>query len=206
MVKRVAESAPTVQIGKRRSVESPHSDSETQSDDTVFDASCLATATSGAPPEDGAPAAAARRSASEAGLGGVHAVFADQGARAYQEDAHSVHVTAATAAYGVFDGHGSPFVAEYCARHLLPRACGAAEAAAAARGAGAGEDEAAGPALREAFCNLDGELARAHARDAHMCGSTAAVALLTRGWVHTANCGGWPRDACTFEGGGERRT
>jgi hypothetical protein len=184
MVKRSADDAE-VQLqsagSKRRSVaESPTSSGEARSDETQFDASTLATATSLPRPSTGAAPCTSMGSCMEAGDSFVHAVCAEQGGRPYQEDTHSRHVCDGAAAYGVFDGHGSSFVSEFCSRHLPSRA---AEAAVAAGGT------AVASGLRAAFADVDEELARSHPQQSHMCGSTASVVVITRDWLYTANCG-----------------
>jgi hypothetical protein len=181
---------------KRVSVHSPTSSDE-DSDKSSFDAAgLLATATSaGAPPLPGTPTAA-----SPASRPPVHSSHADQGGRPYMEDALAhAEVAPGAAAYAVFDGHGGAAVADFCAANLLPRLAAGLEAAgpcprSSAGGGTAGHGAPDGPAvaaaLRGAFDAVDRELQGL--QEAHMCGTTAAVCVVTQDWVYTANCGGWP--------------
>ncbi|GBF93274.1 phosphatase 2C [Raphidocelis subcapitata] len=209
MAKRQAEGCPLElrllqQASKRPSLQfdSPTSSGAAGSDDTGFlisEGRCeLATATSGGLGDgDGDCPAAARTRAPETrrepqqqqqqpgrGLAFPHAAACEQGGRAYMEDAHaSAQLPCGAAAWGVFDGHGGAFVADHCARNLLPR-LGAALA-----GGAAGAAPSVPAALRSAFQSVDQELAARPRREAHACGSTAAVCVVTEEWLYTANCG-----------------
>jgi serine/threonine protein phosphatase PrpC len=189
---------------KRVSVASPAS-SDDESDRSTFDAAgLLATATSaGAPPLPGPGEPASLAAPPQ------HSSHADQGGRPYMEDAHAhAQVAPGAAAFAVFDGHGGAHVADLCADRLLPHvaaglaagpatsaaaarrrsaSAGGAAGAAAAAGMGAPDGPAVAAALRGAFDAVDRELQGD--REAHMCGTTAAVCVVTQDWVYTANCG-----------------
>lgn len=171
------------------------SDDEDTSAQSVFECSTLETATSGR----GAAPSFVPRAAGQSDPP-VHAAFSDQGGRQYQEDASAhLHLGGGAAAYGVFDGHGGAHVARYCCEHLLARVAAALAAPAGAASPAPAAAAAAAPAgaaryaagLRAAFKQVDSELARSAARDAHMCGSTAAVCVVARDAIYTANCGAW---------------
>ncbi|GBF88483.1 hypothetical protein Rsub_01196 [Raphidocelis subcapitata] len=197
--KRVAELLGNCRPPKRRSTRgeeaSPSGSSE--SEDAWFDAAsaALEPAASAAPP----PLPPVDPGTRVEQL--VHAVHADIGTRPYMEDAHAAaRLSHDARAYAVFDGHGGAHVSAHCARHLLPRAREALAAALARRAAAAPAPAAPAPAsgappegaaiaaaLRSAFAGVDGELARK--KEAHVCGTTAAVAVVTDDWIYTANCG-----------------
>jgi serine/threonine protein phosphatase PrpC len=183
MSKRLADSEQEFQAGccpsKRRSVQdSATSSSSSSSDDTAF-----------SPCEP--PAASSRAVGGAAACPPlfplaslVHAAAEEQGARPYMEDAHAaLELPAGARSYAVFDGHGGAAVADFCAAHLLPRL--AAEARAGAGRAGAAPSYPA--SLRAAFAAVDSELAAG--RRAHVCGSTAAVCVVTPEWLFAGNAG-----------------
>lgn len=117
-----------------------------------------------------------------------HSAYSDQGGREYMEDAHTVHhITAETSCFAVFDGHGGPFVSKYCATHL-PGKVEDGLLAAAALGRRA-DGPAVTASLRAAFTGVDGDLLHSAGREAAKCGSTAAVCVVSRDYITTANCG-----------------
>jgi hypothetical protein len=235
MAKRVAECALHLlgNRAKRPSLpheepsSSPSSSKEDDSNQSFYDSECvLTTATSGGPgllatatppappPAPLFPLASTPVPAADL----VHAAAADQGGRPYMEDAHAAcKFGRGAAAYACFDGHGGPFVANYCAEHLLarfgralaaagnsngqshaaPSATAAAPASSSAGGAApagllqqtGAEGAAVASSLRAAFAAVDSELLQLPGQEAHMCGTTAAVCVVTDDWIYTANCG-----------------
>jgi hypothetical protein len=173
---------------KRRSVQdSPTSSASSSSDDTDYSPCAGGGASSGGAPTrmGGAPQFPL------ASL--VHAAAAERGARPYMEDAHATLELEGSPrgarAYAVFDGHGGAHAAEFCAARLLPRlreeARRTAGTAAAAPGGTPGPSYPA--SLRAAFAGIDADLAAT--RRAHLCGTTAAVCVVTQEWLFAGNAG-----------------
>lgn len=147
------------------------------------------------PATSGTTAAAAATSSTSTGLSLRVGSSCVQGHRPYQEDRVSIHhplvmpdgkVDHSLSFFGVFDGHGGSWAAEYAVKRL--------HAFVAKEKDLLPTDTTTGPvpielAILRAFHDFDKELSLQSDEGAHSTGTTAAVALIDKDYIYVGNAG-----------------